>query len=55
MTQLAHDCARLRIPYDSWRLYAGDEPGYELWLHAVRDRVNDSQRHDAERMKRKAR
>lgn len=39
MTDLAVQCALLGIAADPGRLYDGDDPFYELWLHEVVDRV----------------
>jgi hypothetical protein len=30
----------LRVPFDSHRLYSGDDPDYELWLMGLADRVS---------------
>jgi hypothetical protein len=34
----------LRVPFDTFRLYDGDDPEYELWLSVVADRVEDTLR-----------
>lgn len=39
MTTLAHHAALLGIPVDTGRLYDGDDPGYELFLWALVERV----------------
>lgn len=44
MTQLAHDCAILRVTYDSSRLFDGGDPDYELWLHEVCEKVSATNR-----------
>lgn len=44
MTDLAHDCALLKIGVDTGRLYDGDDPHYEIWLSALRDRVAATRR-----------
>lgn len=54
MTQLAHDLALLRIPFDSWRLFDGGDPNYELWLHMVIGRVNTTNRINNEKAKKGA-
>lgn len=36
---MARDLALLGVPYDSWRLYKGDDPQYENWLSLVADLV----------------
>lgn len=44
MTKVAHDCAQLGIPVDTWRIYSGDDPLYLVWLSVVVDRVNSTNR-----------
>jgi hypothetical protein len=40
---------------DTHRLYSGDDPNYELWLSAVRSRVNKTNEIEASKMKKKGR
>lgn len=44
MTDLAHACVMLSIPFDSHRLYRMDDPMYELWLSVLIERVDVSNR-----------
>ena len=44
MTELAHDCALLRIPFDPHRLFYGDDPDFEDWLDLLATRVADTKR-----------
>lgn len=44
MTLLVHEAAILGVPVDTGRLYDGDDPGYELFLWAVVERVADTMR-----------
>lgn len=39
MTILAHNAALLGIPVDAGRLYDGDDPYFERWLHSVSEMV----------------
>lgn len=41
---LAHNCAVLGIPVDTYRLFTADEPYYEMWLTMVVDKVNETNR-----------
>lgn len=41
---LVHEAAILGVPVDTGRLYDGDDPGYELFLWAVVDRVSETAR-----------
>lgn len=50
MTDLAHDAVLLGIPIDTWRLYAGDDPDYELWVSLLVDRVTSSKRRMAKEL-----
>lgn len=44
MTSLVHEATLLGVPVDTGRLYDGDDPGYELFLWGVIDRVRDTVR-----------
>jgi hypothetical protein len=55
VTQLAHDCAVLRIPFDSVRLFYGDDPNYETWLMILRDKVNATNAAEASKAKARSR
>lgn len=52
MTQLAHDCVLLGIPFDPIWLYEKDDPNYELWLWGLIERVAETKREQAEKAKR---
>ena len=39
MTSLVYQATMYGVPVDTGRLYDGDDPGYELFLWAVVDRV----------------
>lgn len=51
MTQLAHDCALLKIPVDFHLLYTNDDPNYELWLEQLADRVSLTRKANAKASK----
>lgn len=44
MTVLAHDAAMYGLTVDTWRLYTGDDPEYELWLRGVTSMLHNSYR-----------
>ena len=46
---LAHDLTLLEVGFNFDRLYSGADPDYELALGVLRDRVNESNRREAER------
>jgi hypothetical protein len=39
VTNIAHDCAMLGIPADTWKLFSGEDMNYAIWLDMVSDRV----------------
>jgi hypothetical protein len=44
VTGLAHNCAILGIPVDTWRLFTVENPHYEMWLHMVVEQVHESRK-----------
>jgi uncharacterized membrane protein YeiB len=53
VTQIARGCAILGIPVDTYRLFAGDDPYYELWLDLLVEQVSDYNRRQAQKAKTK--
>jgi hypothetical protein len=47
VTMLAHNCAVLGISVDTYRLFSGDDPHYELWLSLLAEKVQATHRNSA--------